>query len=461
MKIRVAGFTGALVCLGGRPTASYTTTTPPASHGGFPLFPKNEPKAMDRNQRETVENSLQRFLPMNDSTVPHQRTKKSVRGWHQRVWSKVLRRRGQGVNLNMQAVAIGEQIADCIAHGLLPANLNLPSPEALFSHTSSMPVVVENLTLKHAEVVTSQKQVLERPPISSGLATIETETARVEKGSPFVRITRNTLEKMLIERLDRWSNGTNINTNVQCDPTSNLMQFLRGEFHCDATVNLDRGDFGSIRVSGGRLEVKDFSLNLFSFSPIAIPTVAPSPRYPNKFDFLARNLTFTQEDLWESPSIRNGLRRILTRILKNRGFTALTVTIQSIKILRSGKVSCRGQAATSLFGPPVRFEVRSGIGFASRGHILTFPGLEISLNPSLGLFVPIIPDVTVDLGHNAQLLDVTIDGDAGELKVSARVTITPEHTIQLKNYIQSSKSYGALCSIDVGRWLTRLGHFAH
>jgi hypothetical protein len=116
----------------------------------------------------------------------------------------------------------------------------------------------------------------------------------------------------------------------------------------------------------------------------------------------------------------------------------------------------------------VLFEVRSGIAVTGRGHILTFPGLEISINPDapvvgrLSFFVPVIPDVTVDLGHDAQLLSVTIDGDMAQVQVSARVTITPEHTLQVKHkYIQSSRSYGALCSVDVGRWLTRIGRFAH
>lgn len=301
---------------------------------------------------------------------------------------------------------------------------------------------------------------------SSGIASVVSDIAAttdvvVERGSPFARITRMAFENMLTERLDRWSNGTHTNLNVECDPTSNLLQFLRGQFHCDAIVNLDRIVFGSIRVSGGQLQAKNFCLNLFSFAPMnVIPLTAPAPRYPNQFDLLAQNLTFTQEDLCESPCIRNGLKRILTRILKNRGLAALKISIRSIQVLPTGKVSCLGQA-TTLFGPPIQFEVRSGIGVASRGHILTFPGLEISVNPALGFFVPVIPDVTVDLGHNAQLLDVTIDGAKAQVQVSARVTITPEHTIQLKNYIQSSHSYGALCSVDVGQWLTRLGRFAY
>jgi hypothetical protein len=162
----------------------------------------------------------------------------------------------------------------------------------------------------------------------------------VEKGSPFVRITRKTFEKILTERLDKWSNGTNINMSVECDPTSTLLQLLRGQFHCDATVNLDRIVFGNIRFSGGQLQAKNFGVNLLSFAPNTLPLpLAPSPRFPRQFDLVAQNLTCTQDDLCESSCIRNGLRRLLTRILKNRGLAALNVSIQSIQVLQSGKVT--------------------------------------------------------------------------------------------------------------------------
>jgi len=167
--------------------------------------------------------------------------------------------------------------------------------------------------------------------------------------------------------------------------------------------------------------------------------------------------------LFESSCIRNGLCRLIMRILRKQRMTISQVAIHSISILPSGKVSCSGEATTrfGLRNSTVPFEVRAGIATTSRGHVLTFPGLEVSLNPYLGLFVPVLPEVSLDLGHNAQLLDVRIDGFSRKLVASARATITPHHTLKLRNYIQSSDSFSASFSVDVGRWLTGMGNFTN
>lgn len=365
-------------------------------------------------------------------------------GWHRRIWAKVVPVRKTDTSSSMYVSdATVVETDSGIARRYLEAQDNY---------------MTRNFEMENTDIyaLQSQQSLLAFPiPMDSRDESLPT----IEKGSPFTRITRNTFQKILTERLHKWSNGINTNMIVECDPTSNLLQFLRGQFYCDATIHLDRIVFGNIQFSGGQLQARNFCLNLFSFAPINIP-MAPSPRYPNQFDLVAQNMTFTQTDLWESSCIRNGLRRLITRILRNRGLTTTVINIESIQILSSGKLSCIGQASI-LFGPPIQFEVRSGIDIAGRGHIVTFPGLEIAVNPAMGLFVPVIPDITVDLGHNAKLLDVCIDGNNGTVKISASVTITPEHTIQIKEYIQSTQSYGALCFVDVGQWLTRIGRFAH
>jgi hypothetical protein len=106
----------------------------------------------------------------------------------------------------------------------------------------------------------------------------------------------------------------------------------------------------------------------------------------------------------------------------------------------------------------VPFEVRSGLGTACRGHVLTFPCLEVSLNPMLG-FIPIIPDVNLDIGHNARLLHVELDHRRRRATVSASTTITPNHTRRLRDYVQHSDSYFAQFTFDVGRWVTEIGGF--
>ena len=429
MRIRFAApIVGAVVFLHNRCSLSYSTINPVPSKASKRLgFPTGFRKSNNDH------------LLLQQRTL---RTSQKSQGWHRRVWSKILpssRKEETPTKMILQESTVQEvevaPYAPTHNEEFIVRSFETESPEEVFF--SAQPTV---LSLPLDEDIT------------------EEQSSIVDKGSPFVRITRKTFQKILTELLDKWSQGVYSNMIVECDPTSNLLQFCRGQFYCDATINIDRIVFGNIRFSGGQLQARNFCLNLFSFVPLSLP-LAPSPRYPDQFDLLAHNLTFTQNDLWESSCIRNGLRRLIKRILKNKGLATLNISIQSIQVLPTGKLSCRGEA-TALFGPPILFELRSKIDTAGRGHILTFPGLEIAINPALGFFVPVIPDVTVDLGHNAQLLDVFIDGTNSQVTVSASVTITPEHTLQLKHYRQPSHSYGALCAVDVGRWLTRVGRFA-
>lgn len=431
MKTKVSAFVGAAICLtNSQSTYCYSTI--------------QNSKSASKN-RSGISPKIPSLINDEISTKqrnPRKGRKPSNQGWHRRLWSKVSMTRTEGISTNMisrDAYMIEQDKS--IPYRYLQAqdafilrNFETESPGTLFQNQATMALPLD-------EIVNDEVQSNE------------------DIGSPFVRITRKTFEKVLKERLDKWSKGMNTNMIVECDPTSSVLQFLRGQFYCDATINLDRIVFGNFQVSGGQLQAKNFCLNLFSFAPVTIP-MAASPRYPNQFDLIAHNLTLTQDDLWESSCIRNGLRRLMTRILKQKGLSAMNVSLQSIKILPNGKLSCVGEA-TSLFAPSISFELRTGLGFSGRGHILTLPGLEIAINPALGFFVPVIPELTIDLGHNAQLLDIVIDEKNGLLKVSACVTITPEHTLQLKDYIQSSDAFGAHCFVDVGRWLTKVGRFAH
>jgi hypothetical protein len=57
-----------------------------------------------------------------------------------------------------------------------------------------------------------------------------------------------------------------------------------------------------------------------------------------------------------------------------------------------------------------------------RGHVLMFPGLDVALNRDLGLFVPVVPVIDLDIGHNARLGKVDIDAKREHLRLSASVT---------------------------------------
>jgi hypothetical protein len=123
---------------------------------------------------------------------------------------------------------------------------------------------------------------------------------------------------------------------------------------------------------------------------------------------------------------------------------------------RSSKLSISGTATTGL-GMQVPFRVRSGIAASDSGHVLNFPGLEIALN--YALFMPVVPHLHLDIGSHAKVEELSIDGIARNLTISARVTVTPEDKIKL-NYVQDRDSYLAHYSCDVGRFITRIGKFS-
>jgi hypothetical protein len=300
--------------------------------------------------------------------------------------------------------------------------------------------------LAEAAVAVEEKQV------GAGVAGGDDDS----RGSPVTRLTRGWAETALTTLLDRWSKGMHENLSIICAPQGNVMELVKGYFRCDAVVEFDRIAFPCIQMSGGRLESHRLALNLYRFKPIS----KPIPRFPDQFDLEAHDMLFKEEDLFGSPCIRNGLQKLLMRILRGRGLTVTNVDILSIKILPSGKVSCKGQAA--ILGSPVPFEVRTGLATSSRGHILTFPGLEISLGGGVGLFVPVIPDVNVDLGHNAQIKKLRLDGVKRTVTVSCRTTIAPRHTVKLlHDYQQNVHAYAAKHYVDVGSWLTRIGKFSN
>lgn len=93
---------------------------------------------------------------------------------------------------------------------------------------------------------------------------------------------------------------------------------------------------------------------------------------------------------------------------------------------------------------PLKLEVRSGIEASRQGHVLTFPGLEVSLNGGgLGLFVPVMPTIHIDVGHNNRFQEIRVDGKQKQLHLSASVTTTPESTTFLNDYQQCKQAFSA------------------
>jgi hypothetical protein len=315
--------------------------------------------------------------------------------------------------------------------------------------------------------------------------------ARANTSSSFyARWLERTVESNLAGRFDRWTDGLHTNMCITSELKRPALHVLSGTLSlCNVRLSADRLVFGAFRCSGGTLTATRLSLNLFSLSNTSIGKHRCQPRYPNAFDFHVEKLILTQRDLLESSCIRNGLRHLLTWILdrsisraflaKNKngrrsggtGSSGVSVEIKSIEILpATGEIVVRGVVNTF-----IAFAVKTGLGTSGRGHILTFPGLELYFLDNDMMRLP-IPNITVDLGHNAELLQIDTttpaanaaasspqqDDVGGCLTISAKVRITPDHTRidALTKYQQSSASFGSVCSVDVGAWLTRLGRFS-
>lgn len=258
-----------------------------------------------------------------------------------------------------------------------------------------------------------------------------------EGGSVTTRMTRSYLEHVLMSILDRHTTQPPQNVTIQVAP-----KLQRGRAKATILISSGKMVFPRFQLSSGQIEAKRLTLSLWSL------VHQGQRRYLSHFDLMFRNVTFTDTDLLESRSIRHGLEQLLLRILSQKGIRPNEVAISSISILECGKLSVSGQA-TSLKVP---FEVRSYLSTTSRGHVLTFHGLCVTV---AGVTMPVHRNMDVDLGHNAKIevLDLT----KGQLKVSAKVTITP--TQKLAHYRQARDSYLAQHMMDVGRWFTNIGNF--
>jgi len=361
-------------------------------------------------------------------------------------------------------------------------------------HGSSKPPIIDSeyfdVSITPAKPNTGAVKKISSAPEPAATST-STTPANTKKG-----LVCRLLENVLTERIgQRWTTETPTNLKVDIsssiDKYNNIGRLLfKGLYRADATLSSDRIVFPNIRFSSVRLQMEKVTLNLMgfyenhsqfkremqkqrqgnqdqvgrqinTFSPSTSTKATGKARYPKQFDLHIEDLTMSRHDLLFSPCIKNGLRQLLINVLKDRGVRSDSIRITSIDILRNGKISCIGEAKTHFASaPPVHFEVRSGISFGKRGHVLTFPGLEVALNRDIGLFVPVHPTLDLDVGHNMKFRNIVIDGRQKLLKIAASVTITPDRTRLTQDYVQMGDAFSALFFYDVGQWLTRLGRFS-
>uniref|UniRef100_A0A7S1Z9Q4 Uncharacterized protein n=2 Tax=Ditylum brightwellii TaxID=49249 RepID=A0A7S1Z9Q4_9STRA len=330
-----------------------------------------------------------------------------------------------------------------------------PAVEFKQSENSSTISHLSTLTAKQQDNVKKRLRKKKKGVIATNHAS-EDELSWIAKY--FQRLLQRTIQVLLC----RWSVFPPHKLTIVSNPRGNILSRLisRGEILSDVQINFERLVFHNLRMSGGRIDIKRMSLKILANVP-SLRRVLGNKKihcFPSPFEFHAQDCIFTQDDIIQSPCIRNGIQNLLNHILNKSGFlSATSVTVSSVKILSSKKVSCEGKAITAL-GTQVPFEVRTGLDVSSRGHVLLLPGLEIALNPAFP-FQMFVPEVDVDLGHNAQIESLIINGKRGKLSLSARATVTPRGENRL-NYSQHKSSYLAQYSCDVGKWITRIGNFS-
>lgn len=146
------------------------------------------------------------------------------------------------------------------------------------------------------------------------------------------RLSKSWFERMLHGLVHRLSVQTPQGLTVCVDPKG-AAKILRGKIRTDAEVTFKKIVTAPIQLSGGSVQAKRLVLNLWSFTPDLLRQGAR--RFPDQFDFHFNDCIFTEEDLIQSRSIRNGLQRLLARVLTRAGVSSNYVTVKSIRLLVS------------------------------------------------------------------------------------------------------------------------------
>jgi hypothetical protein len=174
------------------------------------------------------------------------------------------------------------------------------------------------------------------------------------------------LENILTDRIGvRWPAELPEDLTIDVRPSigkyNNIGRLFRGRFRADAELNCGRIVFDPIRFSSIKLNMDQVTLNLMGFfqnnevneqkqkklkqgdASISQQDDRKGPsntknnnvRYPKQFDLHIEDLTMSRHDLLFSPCVKNGLRRLLISILKDRGVQSSSIEITSMDILVS------------------------------------------------------------------------------------------------------------------------------
>ena len=305
-------------------------TTP---HGRLPsalLLPTHR-----RGSRQTV---LRADSLLNDDRRGRNQKEKEA-AWLRRMWLRIIRRQSSRESTPLHMQSIDEET------------------EALLESISYTYRQNQDYILKNFEDLSPDIILPEISPseidseffdVSIAAATSPKQTISVSRlmGMYFENILTGIIERNAIEEPE--------DLQIQAFPRGNVMSLLRGRFSTDARVDVGRLCFPLIRLSGGSLEIKRMTLNVKGFLP---SQQGSSSRFPEQFDLHAHDLTFSRHDLLFSRTIKNNLRRLLVRILRDRGVQTSTIEVSSLDILVSdqrhnGVLFVIRMQSSDIFTPP-------------------------------------------------------------------------------------------------------------
>lgn len=286
-------------------SASLSPSTPALGSltRGFQLDSKSAGPLSSRPSR------AESFPVHSTSLSAHSTAEDRQPAWPRRLWSKITRKRP----LHMQ-------VMDHDVDAPLLGSVVRP-----YTNTTSYDFILREL-----ETI-PQQTILPQTTIDSEFYNVSLGPTEQVKANKFIFVSRWTgkiLENILTSILQRHATEPPEDLRVQAFP-NDMASLLRGQFRTDAKLNVGRLVFPAIRISSGRLEVQRLTLQLGGFLGQS------STRFPKQFDIHAHDWVFSQQDLLLSPCIRNGLRRLLVRILRDRGVQLSSIQVTSIDVLVS------------------------------------------------------------------------------------------------------------------------------
>jgi hypothetical protein len=314
----------------------------------------------------------------------------NTEGWHRRIFGRIPWRRGQqsksslkssssssspplqmmtGGNANTvvedETRSTNNMVESIVTDSdFIARNFETMDPESI------LPVVPQS----SIAIDTTKEQQKSQPPLTldseyfdvaiTPADNTSTNNAKTGGGIPSApKLICRLLENILTDRIGvRWPAELPEDLTIDVRPSlgkyNNIRRLFRGRFRADAKLNCGRIVFDPIRFSSIKLNMDQVTLNLMGFfqsnevteqkhkqdasiSSLQEDRKGPSNtknnnvRYPKQFDLHIEDLTMSRHDLLFSPCVKNGLRRLLINVLKDRGVQSSSIEITSIDILVS------------------------------------------------------------------------------------------------------------------------------